>query len=136
MITAVDTSVLLDVFGADSTFGQRSREALRTCINQGRLVACELVWTEVATFFSPANDARLALERLGCDFSAIAMDTALEASKAWKAHRKQGGGRTRVAADFLIGAHALCQADRLLTRDRGFCRSYFKRLTVLDPTVP
>ncbi len=136
MITAVDTNVLLDVFGADPTFGQHSREALRTCITQGRLVACELVWTEVATFFSPATASRLALERLGCDFSAITMDTALEASKAWKSYRKQGGGRTRVAADFLIGAHALCQADRLLTRDRGFYRSYFKRLAVLDPTVP
>ncbi|HTS69938.1 MAG TPA: VapC toxin family PIN domain ribonuclease, partial [Terriglobia bacterium] len=44
--------------------------------------------------------------------------------------------RTRVVADFLIGAHALHNADRLLTRDRGFYRSYFKRLTILDPTAP
>ena len=136
MITAVDTSVLLDVFGADPTFGARSRQALRSCIAQGRLVACEVVWTEVATFFPSPAAARNALEHLGSDFSAITMETALEASKAWKAYRKQGGQRTRVAADFLIGAHALCQADRLLTRDRGFYRSYFKRLTILDPTAP
>jgi hypothetical protein len=31
MITAVDTNVLLDVFGADPEFGQRSAEALRAC---------------------------------------------------------------------------------------------------------
>lgn len=136
MITAVDTSVLLDVFGADPTFGSRSREALRSCIAEGRLVACEVVWAEVAAFFSSPAAARKAMERLGADFSPLTLETALEASKSWKLYRKQGGQRARVAADFLIGAHALCQADRLLTRDRGFYRSYFKRLTIVDPSSP
>jgi predicted nucleic acid-binding protein len=45
-----------------------------------------------------------------------------------------GGTRERVIADFLIGAHAMAKADRLLTRDRGFYRRYFKDLTVLDPS--
>ena len=134
MITAVDTSVILDVFGADPTFGLRSKQAVRSCIAQGRLVACEVVWTEVAGFFASPLAAREAMGRIGVDFSAIILETALEASKAWKAYRQQGGQRARVAADFLIGAHALCQADRLLTRDRGFYRSYFKRLSVLDPS--
>ena len=122
--------------GADPSFGSHSREALRSCIAQGRLVACEVVWTEVATFFPSPGAARTAMEHVGSDFSPITLEAALEASKAWKAYRKQGGQRTRVAADFLIGAHALCQADRLLTRDRGFYRSYFKRLTIVDPTSP
>jgi predicted nucleic acid-binding protein len=51
MITAVDTNVLLDVFGADPEFGQRSAEALRACLREGRLVACEVVWAETASFY-------------------------------------------------------------------------------------
>jgi hypothetical protein len=41
MLTAVDTSVLLDVFGADATFGPRSRDALKRCLAEGGLVACD-----------------------------------------------------------------------------------------------
>ena len=129
----MDTSVILDVFGADVTFGAPSKEALWSCITRGRLVACEVFWSEVTGFSPSPNAAQFATERLQLDFSPLTMESALEAGKAWKSYRQQGGQRARVAADFLIGAHALCQADQLLTRDRGCYRSYFKRLTIQDP---
>jgi hypothetical protein len=40
-----------------------------------------------------------------------------------------------VVADFLVGAHALAQADRLLTRDRGFHRRAFAGLVIVDPSA-
>lgn len=74
------------------------------------------------------------MSRLGVGFSAIEMAAALAAGEAWKMYRSQGGQRDRMVADFLIGAHALAQADRLLTRDRGVYRKYFRGLRVVDPT--
>ena len=62
------------------------------------------------------------------------LTTAVSAGTAWTRDRKRGGERRRVAAEFLIGAHALLLAERLLTRDRGFYRTYFPKLEVLDPT--
>ena len=133
MTTAVDTSVLLDVFTSDAAFGPRSKEAVRACLAEGRLIACEIVWTEVASFFPSEAAAETAMKILGIEFDGIALRTALAAATAWKVYRARGGRRQSVAADFLIGAHALAQADRLLSRDRGFYRACFSRLRVLDP---
>ena len=135
MITAVDSNVLLDFLNHDPEFGISSRNSLRSCAMEGRLFACDVVWAEIAGCFASISTCIDILREVGIEFSPIESEAAFEAGFAWKAYRKRGGARTRVAADFLIGAHALLQADRLLSRDRGFYQSYFKRLSVLDPST-
>ncbi len=134
MITAVDTNVLLDVCGADPKFGLLSAQALRRCLNEGALVACEVVWAETATVFGNVERFLEAMNTLPVSFSPLNEQAALEAAKAWRKYRAGGGPRTRIAADFLIGAHAMVACDQLLTRDRGFYRRYFAGLPVVDPT--
>lgn len=135
MITAIDTNVLIDLFGADPIHGVPSKDAIRSCINQGSLVACEVVWAEVSAVFPSESDAREVLQTLGVQFSPLGIDASLFAGRLWKDYRKKGGRRDRMVADFLIGAHALYHADALLTRDRGFYRSGMPKLKIIDPSI-
>lgn len=135
MITALDTNVLIDVFDADPDFGLGSARAVKRCLGEGALVACEVVWAESIAHFADVEAARAALERLRVGFSALELNSAAATGSAWRAYRQAGGSRRLATPDFLVGAHALHQADRLLTRDRGFYRRYFDDLEILDPTA-
>jgi predicted nucleic acid-binding protein len=134
VITAVDTNVLLDVFAKDAEFATRSANALKRAIAEGSLVACDVVWAETGSWFADAQGAESAFSTLRVAYSPLDAATALTAGRSWQEYRKAGGPRERIVADFLIGAHATVQADRLLTRDRGFYQKYFTGLTILDPT--
>ena len=135
MITAVDTSVLIDVFGADARFGAASAAALRRCLNEGAVVACMVVWSEIRVAFASDDACQRAMGVVGIAFSATLEPSATLAGAICKKYRAAGGKRDRVIADFLIGAHAATQCDRLLTRDRGYYKKYFTGLVVLEPTA-
>ena len=134
MITAVDTSVLLDVFLPDETFGSRSAEWLRNAYDAGAIVICDLVYAELAPAFPdrPALDA--ALREINASVSSIDSSMAWDAGRRWLRYRRAGGTRTRIITDFLIGAHAVVTAETFLTRDRGFYRSYYPELSGRIPT--
>jgi len=134
MITAVDTNVLLDVFLGDPRFSQASGEHLREALRLGAIVACEAVWAETAAVFPEQAAFEKAMRTLGIQFSPLTQPAAAEAGMAWKRYRDSGGKRLRMVADFLIGAHAVMQCDRLLTCDRGFYRDFFHRLKITDPS--
>lgn len=133
MITAVDSNVLLDIFEPSDRFGPASSQMLRECLSEGAVVACEIVWSEVCSAFETIAQSKTVLEQIGIEFSPLDEATALSAGHIWKTYRGARGSRQRLIPDFLVGAHAANQADRLLTRDRGFYRSLFQNLRILEP---
>ena len=110
-------------------------KALRAAYRDGALVACSVVRAEVRAWFPDDESCADSLGVLGIRFEALRPEAATLAGRLWKEHgARKGSDRRRVVADFLVGAHARVQADTLLTRDRGFYRTYFAGLRVDDPT--
>ena len=128
MTTAVDTNILVDIVAPDETIGQASRELLRIAYDRGPVLVCDIVYAELVPAFVSRDALDAALRAIGATVSPIDTDIAYMAGSRWGQYRRAGGPRTRILADFLIGAHALTTADTFLTRDGGFYATYFPEL--------
>ena len=133
MITAVDSNVLLDVLAGDSRHGPASAQALRQAGAEGALISSTVVWAEVVGAYSDSRGVTDRLDRLGIELVPDDRAVAITAGRVYRAYRVGGGTRRRILPDFLIGAHAMVLADSLLTRDRGFYRTQFSRLSITEP---
>ncbi len=132
MITAVDTNILLDVFLPDKKFASDSSKLLKLAYDEGALVICDIVYAELVPQFEEKSILDSALATINVSLSSVDKDVAFIAGERWKVYRKSGGERKRIITDFLIGAHAMVKAERFLTRDRGFYKSYFPDLQIFS----
>ena len=136
MITAVDTSVLLDILLPDERFLSQSSRALEEATTAGSLVICDPVYAELCVHFEKQSECDEFLEDNDIRTEPLSRPASFLASRMWRRYRQQGGKRKRILAEFLIGAHAQLHASRLLSRDRGFYRPMFPALPLVDPTDP
>jgi predicted nucleic acid-binding protein len=159
MITAVDTNIILDVLIPDEPFCESSKEILDLHLVKGKLIICEVVFAELASQFSSESELKTFLAETGIRLEYSNQKSLYIAGTRWVTYagktkkdrlscphcgqrftatcpqcRKPVTRRLHVLADFLIGAHALVNADCMLTRDLGIYKTYFNDLKIVKPT--
>ena len=130
MKTAVDTSVLQVILNNEPD-GDLWLARLIDARSEGSLVCCEVVYAEFAPSFESQAELDEALSDLGVEFEQIGRGAAFRAGQIFADYRRRGGPRRNMVGDFLIGAHAMIQADRLAANDNGYLRTYFSKLTLV-----
>ncbi len=123
MRTAVDTNVLSAILSGESP-ASKCKTDLFEAQRRGELVICALVYAELCAYPRATQDLIdrfLHDTRIGIDFHMgehIWRETAQRfASYALRKRKSGGGNPKRVLVDFIVGAHALLNADRFLTLD-------------------
>jgi predicted nucleic acid-binding protein len=156
MITAVDTNILLDVLIPGQRFGEASKKLLDHHLSNGQLILCEVVYAELAAHFPSEKGLRQFMADTGIALVHANEKSLYAAGEGWAAYSKKGNRnkftcrecgrsfavtcpqcktplarRLHVLADFIVGAHALLQADCILSRDLGIYGTYFSKLKVV-----
>ena len=132
MITALDTNILLDIFLPDPTFHQKSAMLLKKAYDEGALVICDIIYAELVPQFGERAKLDATIDSINVSISFLDKEVAFLAGSKWAQYREAGGTRERIITDFIIGAHATLKADRFLTRDRGFYKTYFPEVLIMD----
>jgi predicted nucleic acid-binding protein len=154
MITAIDTNVLLDLLIPDQAHSVRSKQWLEKSLEKGQLILCEAVFAELSSQFPSEKELEDFFSETGIRLIPTGREALYMAGQRWREYARKreremqcphcgdkmaircvkcGQPLTfpdRIFNDFIIGAHAILHADLLLTRDRGFYRTYFRELRI------
>lgn len=139
MRTSLDTNILVALWSKEGST-DRIRAALGDAYLNGAVVMSGPVFTELHAhpqtnekFIN--NFIRTTGIIVDYDLHADGWKEVARSYSAYCKHRRSSGGGEpkRLLADFMVGAHAKVQADRLMTLDESRYAKYFPNLKLITP---
>ncbi len=127
----IDTNVILDALVEGSPFADWSIDRLSRATGP-RLINA-VVYAELAGGYPSRESLDGVLATMEITLAEMPRSALYLAGRVHRDYRNRGGQRTRVLADFMIGAHAVTAGLPLLTRNGRDYRAAFPSLTVICP---
>ena len=131
----VDTNVLVDVLENDPEWADWSIGQLRAQSKVHRLAINPVIYSELSLTFSTVEALDTTIDELRLAVIELPRAALFLAGKAFVRYRRHGGTKSKVLADFFIGAHAAVARFPLLTRDTRRYTAYFSDVKLIAPEV-
>jgi len=132
-MVVVDTNVLLDVANRNPAWLNWSASQMMQLAKIHDLIINPIIYAEFSVTYILLAEVEKSVSDLGLMVEDLPREAAFLAGKAFNQYRKQGGSKTGVLPDFLIGAHAMVLNCPLLTRDTRRYVTYFPTVQLITP---
>lgn len=134
MTTFIDTNVIVYLLTEDSPFHAWAKEAVATA--DPPIIASDIVYSELSIGMAGIAETDAAISDLAIERLPFSNDALFLTGRAYKKHCENGGSKSNVLSDFLIGAQAQSEDAPLLTNDIKNYKSYFPAVVLIKPPKP
>jgi predicted nucleic acid-binding protein len=129
----VDSNVVIDILRPIGDQSMQVAEAFLLLAPATPVRINVIIFAEACARYVNFEEAEAAITALGVVSVAFSHQDAFRAGQAFQAYRRNGGPRTAILPDFLIGAQASVRGWPILTRDPARFASYFPEVELIDP---
>ena len=133
MTTFLDTNVLIYLLNTESPLHGWAVSEFDGCRARGPTIISDIVYSEFSVAMNSREETDTAISQLSLERVRGTADALFQAGKAFRKYRSQGGKRTRILPDFIIGAIAVAAGGALMTANPDDFSDYFPNIKIISP---
>ncbi len=128
-----DSNIVIDLLHGKDEIASKVIAAFETLLLHHDIHINPVIFAETSSALRTIELFEHRLDLLNISIEPLKNIDAFRAGHAFRAYRLNGGPRTTILPDFLIGAQASVRSWPILTRDPKRFESYFPEVEVINP---